>query len=375
MKKIILLSALFVSLITSGQCTLTLSGTTITQTGTCDTASFLAEIASNGANVSTYGNTTHSTFYTVDFGNNSLYVDGDLDIDFNRMTFIFTGTDATQRLYSRSGSLKLRSSQTENGFTFNPEVGTVIFAIENNTVNWASQTLRVDNTGGKSEFNGVTFKGEFSAWIYGNARFENCVMEKIGNDGDIQFNVQGTTELVDIKKYDSGQTGITFRGDSRNVLIDNVRVFGARDSFNNESSFSVTIEKLDSDTGAVADISQFGGRHYTVKNAKNGTRFLWANHLNGGSSTSYNSGRIEVIQGLTVKASDSDGNNIEGAKFYIADNPELAVADNTTNTLDFFNNETAQTQRIYEETTDSNGETATFEVLTGEGKKVAAETL
>tara|TARA_R110002153_G_scaffold113886_2_gene256419 strand:- start:1067 stop:1309 length:243 start_codon:yes stop_codon:yes gene_type:complete len=80
------------------------------------------------------------------------------------MTFIFSGSDATERLYAK-GCLKLNSPQTENGFTFNPEVGTVIFAL-NEVTNWDSQTLKVDNAGGKSEFIGVTFKGEFSAWIY-----------------------------------------------------------------------------------------------------------------------------------------------------------------------------------------------------------------
>tara|TARA_R110002153_G_scaffold113886_2_gene256418 strand:- start:725 stop:976 length:252 start_codon:yes stop_codon:yes gene_type:complete len=83
-----------------------------------------------------------------------------------------------------------------------------------------------------------------------------------------------------MKKYDSGQTGVTFRNDSRNVIIENVQVFGARDSYNNESSYTVTIANLDSDTGAIADVSQFNSNHHTVINAKNGTRFLWAHHLN-----------------------------------------------------------------------------------------------
>lgn len=106
---------LFALLMFSGTwATFTLSGTTITQTGTDDTASFLADISSNGATVSTYGNTAHSTFYIIDFGVNSLYIDGDLDIDFNRMTFVFSGTDATERLYVRNGSLNLVSTQIEN---------------------------------------------------------------------------------------------------------------------------------------------------------------------------------------------------------------------------------------------------------------------
>lgn len=371
---LVILAVLNFSFVNISDAAFTLSGSTITQTGTNDTASFLANIGSNGATVTTYGNTPHSTFYIVDFGNNSLVVDGDLDIDFNRMTFVFTGSDATERLYARNGSLKLRSSQIENGFTFNPEVGTVIFALDE-AVNWNSRTLRVDNTGDRSEFIGVTFKGEFSAWIYGNARFENCIMEKIGNTGDIQFNVEGNTELVDIKKYDSGQTGVTFRGDSRNVLIENVQIFGARDSFNNESSYTVTVDKLDSDTGAVADISQFSNKHHTVKNAKNGTRFLWANHLNGGSSTNYNSGRIEVIQELSVQALDTNGNTIENAKLYIEDNPQLAVSDNTTHILEVFDTQSSQTQRIYEKTTNTSGEIATFEILTGEGKSNGGDPL
>ena len=60
-----------------------------------------------------------------------------------------------------------------------------------------------------------------------------------------------------MKRYDSGQTGVTFRSDSRNVIIEDVQVF----------------------TGATADVSQFNN-HHTVINAKNGTRFLWAHHLN-----------------------------------------------------------------------------------------------
>ena len=324
MRKIVIIFSLLISLQTHAS--FTINGTTITQvvSTTDNQISFITAMQSfstSGVNVYTYGNTTHSTFYVIDFGNNSLHIEGDFDLDFNRMQFVFRGTDATARLYVKStANFYMRSPQTSNGITFNPEMGQVWFAVENNTVNWNSQTFRVD-AGANAEFIGVNFKGEFSSWLRGTVLMENCIVEKIGNDGDIQFNVENAVTLKDVKMYASGQTGVTFRSNSTNVVIDNVQVYGARDSFNNESSFNVTIEKLDSDTGAIADISQFGGRRHIVKNAKNGTRFVWANHLNGGNPTNYNTGLIEVLQTVLPFGVDGDGNGVDSFKFYMEDNP------------------------------------------------------
>lgn len=427
----------------------------ITQSGTDDTASFLTAMESiSSVNVTTVGDQSHSTFKVVDFGGNSLHIEGDLDIDFGRQIWIFKGTGHKHRLYVKnSGTLQLKSPQTENGFTFNPEVGDIIYAIEGSGMGWNSAALRVDrNTSGKSNFIGVNFRGEFSANVYGNARFENCIMDKIGNDGDIQFNISNDTELIDCKMYASGQSGITFR--AGNPTISNVQIYGARDSFNNESNVFQIIEKLDSDTGARADISQYSAYKTGVKNAINGTRFLWAGHLNK-SSTSYSAGSVEVTQEVTIKVVDDSYTSISGAKFHLKDDPSLATTDlanytNLASSFSFgelsqgdyisssgvvyliktnignwvsgqygnnglvvyngkyyqstkssntstpgitdwtdlgtsfasiqslaavrvdhilvnFDTQSATTQRVYEKTTDSNGDVAKFEVLIGEG--------
>jgi hypothetical protein len=302
----------------------------ITQSGTDDTASFLTAMEGiSSVNVTTVGDQSHSTFKIVDFGGNALHIEGDLDVDFGRQIWIFKGTGHKDRLYVKSsGTLQLKSPQTENGFSFNPEVGDIIYAIEGSGMGWNSKALRVDNnTSGKSNFIGVNFRGEFSATITGSVRFENCIIDKIGNDGDIQFNISNTTEMVDCKMYASGTSGITFR--AGNPTISNVQIFGARDSFNNESNSFQVIEKLDSDTGARADISQFGGWKTGVKNAINGTRFLWANHLNN-SSTNYSAGSLEVTQTLKIKTVDDQYNPIAGAKFYLKDDASLANADLVT---------------------------------------------
>jgi hypothetical protein len=304
----------------------------ITQSGTDDTASFLTAMESiSSVNVTTVGDQSHSTFKVVDFGGNALHIEGDLDIDFGRQIWIFKGTGHKDRLFVKNtGTLQLKSPQTENGFSFNPEVGDVIYAIEGSSMGWNSKALRVDNnTSGKSNFIGVNFRGEFSATITGSVRFENCIIDKIGNDGDIQFNISNTTEIVDCKMYASGTSGITFR--AGNPTISNVQIFGARDSFNNESNAFQVIEKLDSDTGARADISQFGGWKTGVKNAINGTRFIWAGHLNN-SSTQYSAGSLEVTQGLTIKVVDDEYTAIPGAKFYLKDDASLATADLATAT-------------------------------------------
>jgi hypothetical protein len=304
----------------------------ITQSGTDDTASFLTAMEGiSSVNVTTVGDQSHSTFKVVDFGGNALHIEGDLDIDFGRQIWIFKGTGHKDRLYVKNtGTLQLKSPQTENGFSFNPEVGDIIYAIEGSGMGWNSKALRIDNnTSGQSNFIGVNFRGEFSATITGSVRFENCIIDKIGNDGDIQFNISNTTEMVDCKMYASGTSGITFRGG--NPTISNVQIFGARDSFNNESNVFQVIEKLDSDTGARADISQFGGWKTGVRNAINGTRFLWANHLNN-SSTNYSAGSLEVTQGLTIKVVDDAYTAIPGAKFYLKDDASLATADLATAT-------------------------------------------
>jgi hypothetical protein len=302
----------------------------ITQSGTDDTASFLTAMEGiSSVNVTTVGDQSHSTFKIVDFGGNALHIEGDLDIDFGRQIWIFKGTGHKDRLFVKNtGTLQLKSPQTENEFSFNPEVGDVIYAIEGSNMGWNSKALRVDNnTSGKSNFIGVNFRGEFSATITGSVRFENCIIDKIGNDGDIQFNISNTTEMVDCKMYASGTSGITFR--AGNPTISNVQIYGARDSFNNESNVFQIIEKLDSDTGARADISQFGGWKTGVRNAINGTRFLWANHLNN-SSTNYSAGSLEVTQTLKIKTVDDQYNPIAGAKFYLKDDASLANADLVT---------------------------------------------
>jgi hypothetical protein len=427
----------------------------ITQAGTDDTASFLTAMEGiSSVNVTTVGDQSHSTFKVVDFGGNALHIEGDLDIDFGRQIWIFKGTGHRDRLYVKSsGTLQLKSPQTENGFSFNPEVGDIIYAIEGSGMGWNSKALRIDNnSNGQSNFIGVNFRGEFSATITGSVRFENCIFDKIGNDGDIQFNISNTTEMIDCKMYASGTSGITFRGG--NPTISNVQIYGARDSFNNESNVFQIIEKLDSDTGARADISQFGGWKTGVRNAINGTRFIWAGHLNQGS-TNYSAGSLEVTQTLKIKTVDDQYNPVADAKFYLKDDPSIAVADladavsqgtpfslgelsqgdyvtdsgetyiTKTNVRNwengkkyggnnyvFYNNQyyksttsqnfsqpdvadwnllgntfasvielfgpashiltnfdsnPATTQRVYEKTTDANGEVAEFEVLTGEG--------
>lgn len=355
----------FICFSLTAEAAFSLSGTTITQSGTDTTNSFITSMQSmSGVTVSSHGNTNHSTFYIIDFGNMSLWIDGNFDLDFNRMQFIFSGTDATDRLYARNGSnFYMRSTQTQNGFTFNPEMGQILFAIENDTVNWNSRTLRVDPTA-NSEFIGVTFKGEFSTWLYGNTLVENCIIEKIGNTGDIQFNVQGNTTLRDIKMYASGQTGVTYRADSRNVITDNVQVFGARDSFNNESSFDVTVEKLNSDTGAIADISQFSAKRHIIKNAKNGTEFVWANHLNGGNPTNYSSGRIEVLQTVMPIGIDELGLGVPNFTFYMEDNP---INGNVSTTM-VSDSLTGNIKRVYNFTSNGVGIVNPFEVLIGAGQ-------
>ena len=299
----------------------------ITQSGTDDTASFLTAMEGiTSVNVTTVGDQSHSTFKVVDFGGNALHIEGDLDIDFGRQIWIFKGTGHKDRLYVKSsGTLQLKSPQTENGFSFNPEVGDIIYAIEGSGMGWNSKALRIDNnTSGQSNFTGVNFRGEFSATITGSVRFENCIIDKIGNDGDIQFNISNTTEMIDCKMYASGTSGITFRGG--NPTISNVQIYGARDSFNNESSVFQIIEKLDSDTGARADISQFGGWKTGVRNAINGTRFIWAGHLNQ-NSTNYSAGSLEVTQTLKIKTVDDQYNPIAGAKFFLKDDPSIVLTD------------------------------------------------
>lgn len=350
----------------------TLGGQTITQTGTDNTASFIAGISAiAGVTVTTYGGTTHSTFYVVDYGNLSLRVEGTLDVDMNRQTWIFHGTDTTNRLVvPNGGHLHLISNQTRNGFAYNPEQGQIWFAFDNDTANWNNRSIDTQ-VGCDVVFNGITIKGEHSPWIQGNTTFKNCIIEKVGNNGDIQFNISNgdDTVLEDVKMYVDGQSGITFR--SGVPTISNVQIFGARDSFNNESAETIIVEGLDSETGATADVSQFtqnGGPRVVVLNAKLGSQFIWADHLNGGNPLDFRDGRVEVAQSLTVSVKDSDSNGIQNAKLYIPDNPSLSIADATTHTCIWFDNQSAQTDRTYIRFTDVNGDIATFNILIAEGK-------
>jgi hypothetical protein len=340
------------------------SGTTITQSSTDDTASFLSGVSGNGATVTSYGNTSHSIFHIVDFGSNSLYVDGDLDVDMKRIIIVFSGTDTTERLYARHGSIKLRSPQVTNGYSYNPESGSVIFALDNPN-NWSLRSLRVNTAGNRSEFIGITLKGEFSAALYGNVSMKNCVVEKMGNVGNIQFNVEGDTELIDLKKYDDGQTGITFRSNSTNVIVSNVQIVGARDGFNNESGSVVTIAGMPIDVGNNVDISQWAGKKTKVLDCEGGTQFKWGGHL---LNSGVNKGYVEAYKSVSASLLDGDGVGIGGAKFYMEDSVLVA-----TNSI-MIDGVSASTKRIYSFTSDSNGDVAGFEVLTGEGERTSGGT-
>ena len=333
------------------------SGGTITQTGTDDTASFITGMQGiTGVTVNQYGNTGHSTFTIIDFANLSLNVQGTLVVNMKRQNWIFTGSDMTDRIKnSASGVLTLECDESRSGFDYNPEGGSIMFALDNST-SWNSKTIHTDS-GGQALFNGITFRGEHSPWFNRNATLRNCIIEKIGNDGDIQTNIANSSVTFDgVKIYADGQSGITFRGGT--PTINNVEVYGARDAFNNESTSYITIVGLVPDTGTDADISQWGGRNTRVLNAQKGTEFIVGGHV--GDSTN-NTGKAAVFQSLLLTAIDAEGIAIEGRKFYIEDNPLVGSSDHTI--ID--DGILANVQRVYEKTTDVNGEVASFDVLIG----------
>ena len=339
---------------------ITSAGSTITVTGTYNVNTFITDIqAIPGVTVSTYGNIAHSTFQIINFKNNSILFDvgSDTTIDMNRMQWIFTGGDVTSRLQV-NGKLHLISENVTNGFAYNTNQGQIWFAMTAGSF-WNSRTLDT-RVGCDALFNGIVFKGEASTWIEDNTTFENCVIEKIGNDGDIQFNIGNgdNTVIRNCDFYADGQSGITFRGGE--PLISNVRVFGSRDAFNNESGNYLTILGLPINVGNLVDISQWAGRVTKVLNCVGGTNFLWGGHLeNSGSNT----GEVAVFQELTVRLLDAESNGIDGAKFYMKDNP-LVASDVHTIIDDGLD---ANIQRIYDKTSNASGDVAKFEVLIGEG--------
>lgn len=365
MKNFILFIILSLSLFSNSQ--IVKNGTTYEVSGTFTTSStFYTALASAGATVETISGQAHSVFYNVNFGDDSIsFLNGsNIEIPFIRSIWTFSGNDKTNRISCLSGSkLHLTSPQNINSFQYKTLGGEIRFAIVGG-VNWDNRTLDTRN-GCNVLFEGITFKGEHSPWIEGNTTFKNCIVEKEGNDGDIQFNISNgnSTVLDNVTMYASGQSGITFRDGV--PTIKNVRIFGARDSFNNESSANIVIEGLDSDTGAVADISQWSSRYHQIKNAKNGCRFVWANHLNGNNPQNYNNGSVEVTQVVSGSATIAGQSSIP-TSYKISFPAKINTAGAGINSI--FDGQNLGTARNYVLNSNIDGTFPTTELLTGWGR-------
>ena len=298
----------------------------ITQTGTDANLSSLTGIAGVTTQVIT-SLRYPLTIYTLT--NVKLTISGTLTMGRNEK-IIFTGQGASADILNiAGGTFTVNQVYTRNTYAYSLPQEAIVFALSSDGT-WSTQVLRVQGAGQficKNALIRIPHSIWFEQTAAGQVLLENVVIDKTGSSGDIQTNhsntVQNNTVFRNVTILADGQSGITFRNPIA-PTIENVKIYQSRDAFNNESNQPKLIRGLEPSLGNLADISQWSGNKTVVVNAQKGIQFTWGGHL---ENTGGNNGEVVVFQEVTAKVTDAVGAAIQGAVFYLTDNP--VVVDTT----------------------------------------------
>lgn len=347
----------------------TLSGSTITQSGTDTNLSGLSAIA--GVTTTTISGLRYPlTIYTLSA--RQLTVTGSLSISRNEK-IIFNGQAAANNILNiNGGTLTVNQVYTRNSYAYSLPQEAIVFALSSDGT-WNTEVLVVNNAG-KLIVKNALIRIPHSIWFKqntsGQVLLENVVIDKTGSNGDIQTNHAGTgnnnTVFRNVTIIADGQSGITFRNTTP-PTVENVKVIQARDAFNNESGQPQIVRGLEPQLGNLADISQWGGNTTLVINPQKGVEFTWGGHLENNTS---NIGVVGVYQEITAKVTDQSGANIQNAVFYLTDNPVVADLNQTTlpnSTLTGTINPV--NRQVYIATSNASGVVSKQDVLIGTGRR------
>lgn len=320
----------------------TLSGSTITHTGTSTDLTGLASVSG----VSTY---TEGERTIYDIGANAIYFDGTLTIDGTTEGIVSTNTGWAFRF-------RPNADVTINDFTDENSVKTyhedkVLSAGKDGGVYFdAGATLNMN--GGWFECKGVATPESLQNTI--NLNIEYGVFGSYKYTNTEQFrtytqNLNVTGKLILIKM------GYTLRTTLSNVMNSFETRYGGTSTWTSGSAPAGENEFKNFSSIGTTDIVRLWASKKTVFiNTEKGTDYGVTNNSLGHTSST---GTVQIKKEVQPKLVDASGNAIQGAVVFIRD------TDNGNRTDG--NGYTFSTDKTYTETTDANGQTQVFEVLTG----------
>lgn len=332
--------------------TFTLSGTTITQTGTDNDLSGLALVSGvTSMQVSAGTNTEFTTYYIGDY---NLIIDGILTIDASKEMLII-GPLALRSIILVNGTLNINDFKTINSFTaFNQRTAIRTTYINNDCCN--NFSFEVANSG---FFNMQGGGLEFSSSI----KFNSTSTVNI-QDGRIEL-LSTPHPQYQIRQFSNNLTANGFKMINyamtmvgQPIQFDDYEPTQADEGISFSSSSSSNVYNFRNysggDRGNRLDIGLWAGKKGKIINSASGTNLEVKEHLIGNANST---GTWEITKEIAPTILDVSGNPIEFVKMYIRDSDNGNRIDG--NGYDFTND------RTYFKTSDVNGEISTTEILTG----------
>ena len=342
-----------------------LSGSTITQSGTDANLSGLTAIAGVVTTAVTGGIYSFTTYNLVGL---QLTVTGTLTLS-STEKLIFSGQGANNDILrvNSGGVFNIFDSVVLNGYTSKLPIEAIVFSL-NSTGTWNTEVISLQSGSVLTAYNAI-FRIPHSIWFRGTAYFEDCTFDKRGSSGDIQTNhADGALTLRACTIFAAGQSGLTFRS-SIIPTLDRVTVIQARDAWNDETSFSQMVRGLTPAVGNIVDMSQWNGNSTRVVNAKSGVQFIWGGHLSSFRNEHY--GTIAVFQEVTPTVLAPNGSAIVGAAWYLTDTIAAADLTHTSHLTPTGATINPAQRQVYIVASDSSGNVAMQNVLIGEGKRTS----
>lgn len=350
MKKCIAL--LFLNFTISMHASFTLSGSTITQTSTDNDLSGLTLIS--GVTQMQIASGTDTEFTVYDLGNYNLVIDGTLTIDASKEMLII-GPSAPTSIVLVNGTLNINDYKTLNGFTaYNQRTAIRSTYINNSCCNNFSLLVEDSGTfnmqGGGLEFSSsIKFKTDSTVNIQ-DGRIE--LLSAPHPQYQIrQFSNNLTANGLKMINYAMTMVGLP-------IQFDDYEPTQADEGINFSSSSSNSVYSFRNYSGGGRgnrlDIGLWAGKKGKMINSASGTNLEVQEHLVGNANST---GTWEITKEIAPTILDVSGNPIQSARMYIRDLDNGNRIDG--NGYDFSND------RTYFETTNTNGEISTTEILTG----------
>ena len=351
MKKIILVLLIF-GVSQFANASFTLSGSTITQSGTDTDLSGLAAIA--GVTIVQESLGTNAEFTVYDIGNLQLEINGNLTIDASK-ELLLVGPSAPRSIIAVNGTLNINDFKTLNGFKAYKQRTAIRTTYDNNACcnNFSlevtdSGTLNMQG-GGIESASSIRFTENSTVNIQ-DARIE--LLTDTDPDYQIrQFSNNLTANGLILIKYALTMIGTPIEFDDYVPTIADEGINFSENSSNAEYIFR---NYSGGGRGNRLDLGLWQDKKGKIINSLDGTNLIIQEHKIGNGNSS---GTWQITKEIAPKIVDENANAIQGAKMFIRD------TDNG-NRIDG-NGYIFTDDRTYFKTSNVNGLIPTTEVLTG----------